>query len=652
MKKIKKLLVSAMALMMAFSTVACGGGDDGSSSSSQGGAGTSSSATQSGESSSATQGSESSSATQGGESSSATQGGESSSATQGGESSSATQGGTSSNPGSGNMGEYIPQNPYPLNVYSFSGGYGTDWLNAVENRYKKERAGDEIVVNGTKYDGVKFVNATDKNTLTSMVGTGQKYDVWFQEQVVFNKFVEQKGIFKDMTDVMTSANPYEPGKTLESKLNDQQKNYYMRDIDGDGVGEYYGIPHYAGYVGIVYNKDMFDDQYAYFAKDYDKELLKTSPDDCFVGGLYDERTPGPDGVEGTDDDGLPTTYEEFYALCGFISSQNKPIAWSGKHRHGYLGWFLTAMSANNEGAEQARLNYSFNGTATNLVTVTEDALGTPTYTELADLELDAKNNGYQLAQQKGKYDALKFLETIVDNGWYTENSFSVTNEQTDAQREFVEGVTDKTERPAMLIEGCWWEMEAKGSFATLEQGAVANPKDNFAWMPLPCVDEAAAAARAEKLSAGQKGYTLTDTHNSLCFIGGHVSDEVYAIAKDFVQFAYTDESLAEFSIITDTTKAVEYTMTNEQKAQMSAYGRSLMGMQEKSDIVYSFSTTEFFKRNEELLIDYKKNYSAIISSKQYDIAVDEFRKGVSAATYFNGLLEMQKNNWNMYIIKV
>ncbi len=565
-----------------------------------------------------------------------------SSETQGSESSSAEQGG-SSNPGSEDMGGYIPKKPYELNVYSFTGGYGEAWLDALEKRYMEERAGDVIYVDGIQYDGITFNNAKDKNTMASMVATGAQYDVCFQEQVLFNQFVQQD-VFKDMTDVMNSENPYEPGKTLESKLNQQQKDYYMRD------NKYYGIPHYAGYVGIVYNKRMFDDTMAYLAKDYDKEMLKVDPINCFVWDLEEPRTPGPDGVEGTDDDGLPITYDEFYALCEFFSTTNKAIAWSGKYRDSYLSWFLTAMTANNEGAEQAALNYSFDGTATNLVSVIEDNNGNPVFTELGEVELEAKNSGYLLAQQKGKYYALDFLETIVDNEWHTANSFSPIYEHLEVQRDFVEGAINPLERPAMLIDGCWWQMEAQDSFTRLKEGGVDNPEDKFGWMPLPCVDEAAAAARAAKLSAGEAGYTLADTHNSLCFIGAQVSDDVYVIAKDFVQFAYTDESLAEFSIITNTPKAVSYTMTADQKAQMSAYGRALMDMQSKADIVYSFANTDFFKRNESLLVDFQNTYSSMFNGRKCLIPVDEFRKGVSAATYFNGMLEMQTYNWELYII--
>ena len=224
MRKLKKLLVSAIALMMAFSTVACGGGGGGNT-------GSSNSSSQSGGVNSETS---------------------SSGAGNGGETS-----------GDDGNSDYTPQNPYTLNVYCFTGGYGEDWLNALEERYKKERAGDQIEVNGVIYDGVTFKNTKKKETLSVLAPKGEQYDVWFQEQVTYNTFVGEN-VFKDMTDVLTSENPYEEGKTLESKLSEEQKDYYMRD------GKYYGIPHYAGYVGIVYNKAMFDKYNTYFAKDYNK----------------------------------------------------------------------------------------------------------------------------------------------------------------------------------------------------------------------------------------------------------------------------------------------------------------------------------------------------------------------------------------------
>ena len=139
-----------------------------------------------------------------------------------------------------------------------------------------------------------------------------------------------------------------------------------------------------------------------------------------------------------------------------------------------------------------------------------------------------------------------------------------------------------------------------------------------------------------------------DTHNTLAFLSHKISAGAKEIAIDFLQFAYTDESLAEFSKITDTTKALKYTMSDADKAQMSGFGRSLVSMKERSDLVYGFSNQAFYQLNEETFTDYKNMYSSRYTEDSTDekIAFDEFRKGVSAKNYFDGLYFYQKNLWN------
>ena len=417
-------------------------------------------------------------------------------------------------------------------------------------------------------------------------------------------------------------------------------------MDGEG-DTYYGIPHYAGYVGIIYNKNMFEKNGWYFAKDYSKEDLENALSFCFTDNLTN-RTPGPDGKSGTDDDGLPTTYEEFYALCEYIASNYKPLSWTGKYRAEYLNWFITALVANHEGLGQMQLNYSFNGTAENLVSVDNSGTVTP----IADTPIDAVNNGYDLAKQAGKYYALSFMEKIADEGWYTDGSIVDTYEQTNAQRDFVRGTSNEKDRAAMLIDGVWWEMEADTYFDEIQQTLGRNDKDRYGWMPLPCATEELAQVRATALQNGENGYTLMDTHNSLAFLSHRIDAETKKIAVDFLQFAYTDESLAEFSKITDTTKAIKYTMSNEDKAQMSGFGRSLVSMKEKSDLVYGFSKTAFYQLNEETFTDYRNMYSAryTMGSTPVKIAFDEFRKGKSAKDYFDGLYNYQKSLWNDGVI--
>ena len=620
MKIGKKLMVCLLAGMMAFSATACmGGGNWGTTS------------------------------TGGGNSSSVAGGGNSSggnSADNGGGTSADNGGGTSADPNA----TAGVKNPYKLKVYNFAGGYGREWLDSLTSRYKAERAGKEFTVDGVTYDGVDFAVEGDKQTMTSLASSGVHYDVWFQEQVSYYQLVNANKNFADMTDVMTSTNPYEPNKTLESKLTAEQKDFYKVDTNKDGVGDtYYGIPHYAGYVGLIYNKAYFEIFGLYFKKGYNANNLESNPERCFTDDL-NNRTAGPDGKENTADDGLPTTFAEFYALCEYSYSIGLPaVSWSGKHQQGYLNWFLQAMTANHEGLDQMGLNFSFDGTAKNLISVDKDG----NVTELDDLVLNGSNagtEGYQLAKQAGKYYALDFLEELVDNRgtWLHTDAMDINCEQTTAQDNFVAGGS------AMLVEGCWWEMEANQKFNEMAQGnADAFTRDDFAWMPLPAATQADADARVAKAAKGENPYTMLDTHNSLAFIGKGVSADVYALAKDFIQFAYTDESLADFSIITDTTKAVQYTMTAEQKAQMSGYGRSLMDMQESSDIVYSFSKSLFYQVNEGLLYNSKESFNAryteggeIVKSPS-----DEFRKGKSAVDYFNALLWDEIYDWDHNVTK-
>jgi hypothetical protein len=267
-------------------------------------------------------------------------------------------------------------------------------------------------------------------------------------------------------------------------------------------------------------------------------------------------------------------------------------------------------------------------------------------TDLADIAID-KDNGYELAKQAGKYYAVKFLQQVIADGYAASGASDVMYTQVQAQEDFVLSDGTLTTDSAMLVDGCWWEMEADRTFNDVEQSEGVDIRDDFGWLPLPMPTQASADERATKLSAGEKGYTLADTHNSLAFIGKHVEGDLYDLCKDFLQFAYTDESLAEFTMITDTTKALSYTMTPEQKAEMSDYGRSLMDMQEKADIVYTFSKNTFYQANEATFSQYKTSYSSKYSDKHasVDIAVDEFRIGITAEQYFNGLYLYQQDVW-------
>lgn len=525
-------------------------------------------------------------------------------------------------------------NPYALKVFNFNGGYGSEWLSALEKRYEAEKAGKTITIDGKTYDGIDVQIDAVKKVMKEMAGTYNfaTNHVYFHEDVWYTTYLRNGNTFADMTEALTTDNPYEPGTTLESKLSAEQKAYFNVD------GKYYGIPHYAGYVGVNYDIDLFEEKGYYLKDGYSYNGDTATLAACFT-NVAAEKTAGPDGKKGTDDDGLPTTYDEFFMLCGWITQNgDTPITWDNGNRQKYLNWFISSLAASYEGLEQTNLNYTFSGTAKNLVSVANDG----TVTKLPETEISSEN-GYELAKQAGKYYGLTFIEQLAKNDWYYSPA-GLTN--TDAQDKFIQGIGETY--VAMLMDGVWWENEADSTFTSEELAGMPSRKDrNYGFMPLPAATNEKATERANALNAGKNGYTLLDTHNSLCFIGKGLSEDARKLAIDFIQFAYTDNSLAEFSITTDTTKALKYTMSDADKAKMSAYGRSIINMQERADVVYSFSREKFYQDNEASLADYDAAFRAEVDGNTVSVPLDSFVGGKSVKTYFDGLYTYRKNTlWN------
>lgn len=525
-------------------------------------------------------------------------------------------------------------NPYALKVFNFNGGYGSEWLSTLEKRYEAEKAGKTITIDGKTYDGIDVQIDAVKKVMKEMAGTYNfaTNHVYFHEDVWYTTYLRNGNTFAEMTEALTTDNPYEPGTTLESKLSAEQKAYFNVD------GKYYGIPHYAGYVGVNYDIDLFEEKGYYLKDGYSYNGDTATLAACFT-NVAAEKTAGPDGKKGTDDDGLPTTYDEFFMLCGWITQNgDTPITWDNGNRQKYLNWFISSLAASYEGLEQTNLNYTFSGTAKNLVSVANDG----TVTKLPETEISSEN-GYELAKQAGKYYGLTFIEQLAKNDWYYSPA-GLTN--TDAQDKFIQGIGETY--VAMLMDGVWWENEADSTFTSEELAGMPSRKDrNYGFMPLPAATNEKATERANALNAGKNGYTLLDTHNSLCFIGKGLSEDTRKLAIDFIQFAYTDKSLAEFSITTDTTKALKYTMSDADKAKMSAYGRSIINMQERADVVYSFSREKFYQDNEASLADYDAAFRAEVDGKTVSVPLDSFVGGKLVKTYFDGLYTYRKNTlWN------
>ncbi len=532
--------------------------------------------------------------------------------------------GQSADPGK----EQMDENRTQLYVFNFAGGYGVEWLVKAKERFE-ELHKDDVLEEGKK--GVQIVINNEKtqgNALDAQI-LDNRDEIYFAEHVSYYT-LKSLGVLADITDAVTgdlSAYGDAAGSTIEGKLSESQKDFY--DIDG----KYYGVPHYAGYSGLVYNVDLFEEKGYYFKDGYG---TPTEIEDYFAYG-DDTRSTGPDGQLGTDDDGLPATYEEFGILCRYIQQTgNTPIIWTGAGHTTYVNNLIDALATDDEGYDQKMLQYTLDGTATTLGTV-QNGKFVPDgkATDIASSPLD-------IFRQEGRYNALKFVENIVTNKYYFESvsggSFNSGLSHMDAQDNFLFAGHDGETKPiAMLCEGVWWESEATDTFNEMVNSMgeeYSKHNRNFAMMPLP-------KASADKLGKS----TLMDNIFSICFMKANVPEHKRDIAIEFIKFVNSDESLKEFSTVTNTPKALNYTMTDAEMASMSPFGRSVMKLKQSSDILYPVSSSELYANNQGQF-DSHSLYWSMVGGKELQFASSAFYdSGITAEEYFSGMKDCYKLQW-------
>lgn len=530
--------------------------------------------------------------------------------------------------------EQIDTSKTQLYVFNFYGGYGSDWLAAAKKKYE-ELHKDDIYEEGKK--GIQIYVNNQKSTAGAVQSQilDNRDEVYFTEYAYYYS-MKAEGVLGDITDAVTAdlaSFGDKAGSTIEGKLTDEQKAYYGV-AENDGKTHYYAIPHYSAYTGLVYNKDLFDQKGYYFAKTPAGSELS----DYFIYNDDDERSAGPDGIENTDDDGLPATYDEFFMLCDYIAQDGgTPLVWTGANYRDYLNSLMMSMATDYEGLDQTMLNYTLNGSATDLGKsqngqFVKDAAATPI----------TSTNGYELARQAGKYYALQFLNRIVTTDKYHHDLvFNSGFSHMNAQEEFLyAGLDGNSKDIAMLVDGIWWESEATTTFNEMADGMdekYSKANRNFGFMPFP-------KATREKVGAGKS--TLFDHIYSMCFMKANVADWKKPIAYDFIKFVNSDAQLVEYSQITDTPKTLNYTMNDEQLAKMSPYGRSVMKAKQNSDIVYPYSTNTTYVNNQSKFV-MAEMFRTTVGTSDYQWAAHVFHEtNTTLENYFNGMIKYQQNNWS------
>ena len=496
-----------------------------------------------------------------------------------------------------------------INIGTYDGGVGYEWINTLCARFNehfKDYTDSQLESMGLK--GVEFRVDANESYYGENLESGLTADIYFTEMVDY-AYYARKGIFLDISDVVTS-DLSDCGDTgsIADKLDANFKSF-LTCIDG----KYFGLPFYEGFYNLIYDVDLFDQKELFF--DESGTIGETSSSTSL--------SKGPDNVAGTWDDGLPRTYAEFDVLMENLEASYTPIVLTGGTTS-YVNRYIQNHFVNFEGKEQSLLNYTFNGTATNLATA-----GTTTKEALPTV-INSYSNGYELQRQLGKYHALDFLKNHMMNG-----NLKTASNHKEAQKDFITtkyGNNRKDYAYGLIVEGSWWENEAATYLKTDEAKGGGKLNRRFGILPVPKVSD-------EQL--GQK-QTMISLNSSFCFVAGNTTYP--ELSKKVLKFFHTNKSLSSFTTSTSATRAFSYSIESSDAANCSYFAHQLMEMKKTCDIVYPYSSDSHVLDKKTYFSMDKYPWSiGMTTSNVYDQFVNNRE---TPASYFGKLYTYAQQWWN------
>ena len=538
---------------------------------------------------------------------------------------------------------------FQLKISAYEAGYGTEWLINYKTAFEQAYA-DYTHPDYPEKEGVQISIDWNQNASTEILAKLALDTI--ENHLYFNSVnpydLAASGDAYNLTSILQAdmAEVGETGKTLEGKIETDYQNY-LKAFDG----KYYAMPMFETYEGLQYNIDLFERKGFYFVKDsvyYEAgptpEEQRAYAESRFTTGLSGakEKAEGPDGVANTLDDGLPATHAEFWELCDYmVASSVTPFVWSGVWKN-YANMLPKALWINEEGIEQMRLHFTFNGQAKTLVDVDEDGNVTP-YNGGEPVTIN-DNNAYLLQKQEGLYRALQFAKKMTSNpDYYDSESLGGTLTHTGAQDKFITNELLGGKPIAFLPEGTYWQAEAVGTFnANAQQyGDVYGYEQNrYGFMPLPTYDG----------KVGHKNTIMSGAN--ICFADGQISGYEVELVQSFLQFISTDAQLYEFLKLTHYSRAMKMTLNSDQYNSLSSYAKSMYNVRSNSDIVYTFSENQFFLYYSGTSFSWSMNRDGWIFnySSTYQLPIQDMKNDTSGTLtpeeYFNGCYSRLQAKWD------
>ncbi|MBQ8229536.1 MAG: hypothetical protein IJZ32_02440 [Clostridia bacterium] len=460
------------------------------------------------------------------------------------------------------------ENKTQIYVTIFNGGAGTTWIEKIRDEFNAKETEYEVILDYGKPSAGTIIEEIELDNISA--------DCYFTSSINF-----QKGIYRDYFEDLSDVLDMEVDGAGNGKVKDKMKNYNnwqaMASKNGEGC---YIVPYLDAIMGLVYDHDLFvEKEYLSFATAADEAALSAQ------GISYEEKTEygttyliyksatgktnyaagdkiltaGKDGKFGTYDDGQPKSEAEFDNMINLIvngNDQAKSFIYSGMYDH-YNNTQAHAIAAQYVGPDMFNNMLAFN-TGGQEIEMYDGSY--------AAVEL---NEGYKVFQSKGIYEGLRFINKYMNSSSVHPSSMNIGSySHTDAQNDFILSYKNSTGYPAMLVEGLWWENEAKAMFAEVENAGRGYGQVNYRYMLLPAIE-------------GQKGidgngngtvFTVSDTGGIV--VVKQEDAEKLAKIKEFLAMTLTDEVMKNFTKDTGIMRPYDYDMSEEDLSGMSKFARN------------------------------------------------------------------------------
>lgn len=539
-----------------------------------------------------------------------------------------------------------------LYVDAYSGGFGTEYLEALKDAFEKEN--ENVSFADGKKGVILNISSSASNTndtfKTSIKST--PHDIHVVAELNYVDYLADNTLL-DITDWVKEKS--DNGKSIENKLYSDQISALTAS-----EGKYYSLPTHAGFTGFTYNAEILEDNNLYFADD------KTDADypienSSYTGKKYtgrglvfsskDTKSPGPDGKYGTYDDGLPSSYEEFFYWCDVMLSKSPritPFIFRNSHYINYLSNAL--LNANLTKAEMVS-NFTFNsGDDTNRIVTGFDGNGNAIIENVKITE----ENGYLINQQQGKYLMCKFMYRLLTgkyNGlsYYDSTCETAALSNTQVEQKYIESSLNSNETSiALFCEGNYWYNEARSiRAASVEQYKSKAENREFKYLPLPAKETGTVDEN------GGTSLTLTDNFANYLIVNGKVakSEEKTKLAKAFVQFMYKEENLSKMTAASGIPFMLKYEMKAEEYNSMDIYEKSLWDAyklaKDNDNFTSTISGSSIFQKHYDKF--YMSTMSRFYTTKVGGVDYSTFHEAfwsnkANAETWFKGMA-ITKDEW-------